>query len=331
MRGFAAVEHIVSPGYFRTLRMPLPAGRSFGQQDGPGSPPVAIVSESVARQLWAGRNPIGQTLDWNGSRPHEVIGVVGDVRGAGGQARGGGLDHEPGSRRLPLRDAVSAEAMTLVVRTAAEPSAIVPAIARAVQDIDPAQPVYQVRRLRDWLDESTAQPRFTTTLSGVFAIVALLLAAVGVYGVLSYSVAQRTQEIGVRMAIGAERAQIMRLVLGGGMAWALAGIAIGLLGAFALSRGLGALLFEVTARDPITYAAVGVMLALVALLACYIPAARATRIDPMIALRTEYKLPVGRAERPGQACARPGVELLMSVHVISVHDRYRHRGPSTAS
>jgi putative ABC transport system permease protein len=147
--------------------------------------------------------------------------------------------------------------------------------------------VYQVRRLQDWLDESAAQPLFTTTLTGVFALVALLLAAVGVYGVLSYSVAQRTQEFGVRMAIGAERAQIMRLVLRGGMTWALTGIAIGLLGALVLSRVLGALLFEVGARDPMTYATVGATLALVAMLACCIPAARATRIDPMMALRAE--------------------------------------------
>ena len=177
--------------------------------------------------------------------------------------------------------------MTLLVRASGEPSAIVPAIARSVQDIDATQPVYQVRSLQDWLDESAAQPRFTTTLSGAFALVALLLAAVGVYGVLSYSVAQRTQEIGVRMAIGAERGQIMRLVLRGGLSWALPGIAVGLLGAFGLSRVLRTLLFEVGARDPITYSTVGLMLALVATVACYIPAARATRIDPMMALRTE--------------------------------------------
>jgi len=246
-----------------------------------------VISESVARRLWAGRNPIGQTLDWNGARQHQVIGVVGDVRGSDGQARGGGLDREPSAAVYFSATQMPQNAMTVLVRAAGEPSAIVPAIARAVQDIDPAQPVYQVRRLRDWLDESTAQPRFTTTLSGVFALVALLLAAVGVYGVLSYSVSQRTQEIGVRMAIGAERAEIMRLVLRGGLSWAFSGIAIGLLSAFALSRVLGILLFEVRARDPITYAAVGVTLALVAMLACYIPAFRATRIDPVIALRAE--------------------------------------------
>jgi putative ABC transport system permease protein len=285
--GIAAVEHMVSPDYFQALGMPLLAGRSFGQHDGLGSPLVAVVSEGVARQLWADKSPVGQILYWNG-RQHEVVGVVGDVRGEDGRGCcGGGLDREPSAAVYLSAIQFPQRTMTLLVRTAADPSAIVPAIARSVHDIDPAQPMYQVRRLHDWLDESAAQPRFTTTLSGVFALVALLLAAVGVYGVLSYSVAQRTQEIGLRMAIGAARGQIMRLILQGGMAWALTGIAIGLLSALALSRVLGTLLFEVTARDPITYFMVGVMLALVAMLACCIPAARATRIDPVIALRTE--------------------------------------------
>jgi predicted permease len=283
----AAVEHIVSPDYFETLRIPLLAGRPFGQQDGLGLHPVAVISESVARRLWADKNPIGQTLDWNGARQHEVIGVVGDIRGSDGQGRGGGLDREPTGAVYFSATQRPQNTMTVLVRTSGEPSAIAPEIARAVQDIDPLQPIYQVRPLRDWLDESTAQPRFTTMLTGAFALVALLLAAVGVYGVLSYSVSQRTQEFGVRMAIGAERAQILRLVLRGGMAWALTGIAIGLLSAFALSRGLRNLLFEVTAQDPITYSTVGVTLAVVAILACCIPATRATRIDPAIALRTE--------------------------------------------
>ena len=285
--GIGAVEHMVSPDYFQALGVPLRAGRSVGQQDGLGSTLVAVVSESVARQLWADKNPVGLTLDWNG-RQHEVVGVVGDIRGGDGRGCcGGGLDREPSAAVYLSAIQFPQRTMTLLVRTTGEPSAIVPAIARAVQEIDPAQPVYQVRRLHDWLDESAAQPRFTTTLTGGFAVVALLLAAVGVYGVLSYSVAQRTQEIGVRMAIGAQRGQIMRLILRGGMAWALTGITIGLLSAFALSRVLETLLFDVGARDPITYSTVGVMLALVAMLACYIPAARATRIDPVIALRAE--------------------------------------------
>jgi putative ABC transport system permease protein len=197
------------------------------------------------------------------------------------------VDREPGAAVYLSVTQFPQATMTLLVRTSGEPSAIAPAIARAVQDLDPAQPVYQVRRLRDWLDESASQPRSTTTLSGVFAVVALLLAAVGVYGVLSYSVAQRTQEIGLRMAIGARRGQIVALVLRGGLSWALAGIAVGLLGAFAISRVLGTLLFEVKPRDPITYIVVGVVLATIATIACCIPAIRATRIDPLIALRAE--------------------------------------------
>jgi putative ABC transport system permease protein len=278
---------MVSADYFRTLGIPLLAGRSFGPQDGPTSTPVAVISESVARQLWSGTNPIGQSFDWNAGRC-EVIGVVGDIRGADGRGgRGGGPDRAP-SAAVYLSAAQRPQgAMTLVIRTSGELAVTVPRIARAVRDIDPAQPVYQIRRLHDWLAESTAQPRFTTMLCAVLAVVALLLAAVGAYGVLSYSVAQRTQEIGVRMAIGAARGQIMRLVLKGGMSWALIGIAIGLLGAFVFSQVLARLLFEVRARDPISYAAVAVILALVAMAACCIPAARATRIDPIIALRSE--------------------------------------------
>jgi putative ABC transport system permease protein len=285
--GIGAVEHMVSPDYFQALGVPLLAGRSFGSQDGFGSPLTAVVSERVARQLWGDKTAVGQILDWNG-RQHEVVGVVGDIRGADGRGRtGGGLDREPAAAVYLSASQFPQRTMTLLVRTAGELSAIGPAIARAVQDIDPAMPVYQVRRLNDWLDESAAEPRFTTTLSGLFAVVALLLAAVGVYGVLSYSVAQRAQEIGVRMAVGAERGQIMRLVLTAGMTWALTGIGIGLFGAFALSHVLRTLLFEVGVRDPITFSTVGVLLALVAMLACYIPAARATRIDPLIALRSE--------------------------------------------
>jgi putative ABC transport system permease protein len=283
----AAVEHIVSPGYFQTLHIPLLAGRSFDHGDGLGSPPVAVISESLARRLWGNTNPIGQTIDWNGARQHEVVGVVGDIRGSDGSVRGGGLERQPGAAAYFPVTQMPQNSLTLLVRTSREPSTIVPTIARAVHDIDRAQPVSHVRTLRDWLDESAAQPRLTTALSGGFALVALLLVTVGIYGVLSYSVVQRQQEIGLRMAVGADRRQIMRLVLRGGMAWALAGVTLGLASAVALSRVLGSLLFEIRARDPITYSAAAVMLTVVAALACYLPAARATRIDPMIALRAE--------------------------------------------
>jgi putative ABC transport system permease protein len=286
--GITAVEHVVSPDYFRALSVPLLAGRSFGPQDGLGTLPVAIVSDRVARQLWADKSPIGQTLEWNRARQYEVVGIVGDIRGSDGRGCcGGGLDREPTAAVYLSATQLPQNTMTVLMRTSGEFSAIAPAIARAVRDLDPAQPVYQVRRLDGWVDESTAQPRFATMLTGGFALVAVVLAAVGVYGVLSYSVTQRTQEIGVRMAVGADRAQILSLVLRGGMAWALSGIAIGLLGALALSRVLATLLFDIAPRDPVTFSAVGGIVALVAMLACYIPAARATRIDPMVALRTE--------------------------------------------
>jgi predicted permease len=280
------VEHFVSSDYFRVLDVPLLAGRSFGDADGFGAAPVAVIGVSVARQLWPGQNPVGRRLDWNGAGQHEVIGVVGDLPGADPRGgRGGGLDREPTAAvYFPIAQSPQ-RGMTLLVRTSNEPSSMTPAIRRAVADIDAAQPVDEFRRLSAWIDDSTAQPRFTTTLSGVFAVVALLLAAVGVYGVLSYSVVQRTQEIGVRMAVGADPGRIVRLVLRGGLSVAVTGVAFGLLGAFVVSRALATLLFDVRADDPITYVVVGALLTLVAACACYIPAVRATRIDPLMALR----------------------------------------------
>jgi putative ABC transport system permease protein len=217
-----------------------------------------------------------------------VIGVVGEVRGASGQgARGGTLDRDPQPAVYFALTQQPMNGATLILRLSGEPAAAAATIRQTVQAIDPAQPVYQVRFLRDWLDETAAEPRFTSLLSGAFAGVALILAAVGVYGVLAGVVGQRTQEIGVRMAVGADRGQIVRMVLRWGASVAASGIAIGLLAAVVLSPALEALLFGVTARDPLTYAAVGAILGLVALLACYVPAARATRIDPVIALRCD--------------------------------------------
>ena len=283
-----AIEHVVSANYFRTLGIPVLAGRTFGAEDSLDSPRVTIVSESVARVLWPGANPIGQTIEWNGARPAVVIGVVGDVRGAAGQGpRGGGLDLDPGSAAYFAVTQQPLSGMTLVVRRSDDSTATAFLLRQAAQAIDPAQPVTQVRRLRDWLDETAAEPRFTSFLSGAFAGVALILAAVGIYGVLAGAVAQRTKEIGVRMAVGAARGQIVRMILRWGFTVAASGIALGLLAAVALSPALEALLFGVSARGPITYVVVGATLAMVALLACYVPAARATKIDPLIALRCD--------------------------------------------
>ncbi len=283
-----AVEHVVSASYFRALGIPLLAGRTFGAEDTLESPRVTIVSERVARALWPGANPIGQTIEWSGARPAVVIGVVGDVRGAAGQGpRGGGLELDPGSAAYFAVTQQPLSAMTLVVRTWDDSTATASLLRRAAQAIDPAQPVTQVRRLREWLDETAAEPRFTSYLSGAFAGVALILAAVGIYGVLAGAVAQRTKEIGVRMAVGAARGQIVRMILRWGFTVAASGIALGLLAAVALSPALEALLFGISTRGPVTYVVVGGALAMVALLACYVPAARATRIDPLLALRCD--------------------------------------------
>ena len=287
-RSAGAIEHVVSANYFRALGIPVLAGRTFGPQDTPESPRVTIVSESVARALWPGEDPIGRTVDWNGARAAAVIGVVGDVRGASGHGpRGGGLDLDPGSAAYFAVTQQPVSAMTLVVRTLDDPTAAESLLRRAAQAIDPAQPVTQIRPLRDWLDETAAEPRFTSFLSSAFAGVALILTAVGIYGVLAGAVAQRTKEIGVRMAVGAARGQVVRLILRWGLGVAASGIAMGLVAALALSPALDALLFGVTSRDPVTYVVVGATLLMVALAACYVPAMRATKIDPLTALRCD--------------------------------------------
>jgi putative ABC transport system permease protein len=283
----SAVEHMVSAGYFRALGARLLGGRDFGEQDRAGAPPVAVVSERFARQLWPQASPIGRILQ-RGDRQYTVVGAVGDMRGeSGAGARGGGLDRAPAAAVYFAASQLPQRSMTLLVRAKRSPSMAVPAIREAVRALDPAQAIYYVRSLDEWLDESAARPRITTMLAGAFALMALLLAAVGIYGVLSYSVAQRTQEIGVRMAIGAGRQQVVLLVLRAAMMWAAVGIALGLLGALALNRVVASLLFDVAPRDPVTFVAVGSTLALVALAACFAPVARATRINPLVALRSD--------------------------------------------
>ena len=264
--------------------MRLRAGREFGAQDQPGSPLVAIVSEGLARRLWTNADAIGRVLEVEG-RSHEVVGVVGDIRGSDGTARGGGLDRDPSAVLYLPSAQFPQNTVSLVIRADAQLQAILPAIRAAVREIDAAQPVPDLRRLDEWIAESTEQPRLTTTLAGAFAVAALLLTAVGIYGVISHSVSQRTQEIGVRMAIGAARTSVVGLVLRGGMTWAGGGIVLGLLGAWAASRAIAGLLFDTSAADPLTFGVTAFALAGVAALACMVPAIRATRIDPVIALR----------------------------------------------
>jgi len=283
----SAVEQVVSSGLFRVLGVKLLAGREFGAQDQLGSPLVAIVSEGLARRLWADADGIGRGLEFDGRR-HEVVGVVEDMRGNDGiGTRGGGLDRDPSATLYLSSAQFPQNTVSLLIRTDAQLQAILPAIRAAVREVEPAQPIPDLRRLDEWIAESAAQPRLTTTLAGAFAVAALFLTAVGIYGVISYAVSQRTQEIGMRMAIGAARTSVVVLVLRGGMTWAGGGIVLGLLGAWSVSRAIASLLFDVSAADPLTFAVTALALAGVAGLACTLPAIRATRIDPVIALRAD--------------------------------------------
>ena len=282
-----AAQHIVSGEYFRVLGVPLLAGRSFNERDTTGTPPVAIVSQRLARLAWPDTNPLGQVVE-EGGRSYEIVGVVGDIRGADTQGpRGGGADREPraaiyfSAAQLPQRT------MTLLVRANGDPTSILGAVREAVRQQDPTLALQQVRLLRDWFAESLAPTRLTTTLATIFAVSALLLASIGIYGVLAYMVASRTREIGVRMAIGATRQNVMRLVLREGMTWAGSGILAGLVGAFAAASVIATLLFDVPARNPVTFATIGGAVTFVAFIACAIPALRAVHIDPTIAMRAE--------------------------------------------
>jgi predicted permease len=280
----SALEQVVSPGLFRALGMTLRAGREFDAQDQPGSPLVAIVSEGLARQLWARTDAIGRVLEFDG-RSHEVVGIVGNIRGSDGTARGGSVDREPQPVLYLSSSQFPQGTISLVIRTDATLQAILPTIRAAIRQIEPTLPVPELRRLDEWIAESAAQPRLTTNLAAAFASAALFLTIVGIYGVTSYAVGQRTQEIGVRIAMGARRSSVIGLVLRGSMTWAAAGISVGLLGAWSMSRAMTSLLFDVSATDPFTYVLSALALAGVAALACTVPAVRATRIDPVIALR----------------------------------------------
>ena len=274
--------YTASPGYFTAMRIPLLKGRLFTDSDAAGAPRVALINETMARTMFPNEEPIGQHLVMgiDSAAVREIVGVVGDVRHYG-------LDQDVTMQMYdPVRQRPMT-GMTFVLRTSVDPASLAPAARRAVLAADPEQPVSDVRSLREVVDATTAQRRFSLLLLGVFAGIALLLAAVGIYGVVGYSVAQRTHEIGVRMALGARRGEILGLVLRQGMALALLGVGVGLVGALALTRLIAGLLFGVSASDPLTFAATAVILSGVALLATFIPAHRATRVEPTAALRYE--------------------------------------------
>ncbi len=272
----------VSADYFRVLGIPLLEGRAFTNQDVEGMPRVAVINQTMARRIFPNQSPIGKRIriGVNGSIWREIVGVVGDVRHYE-------LGDEPTMQMYEPYSQQSWPTMMILVKTESEPHAFVPMLRSEVLAVDKDQPLGVVRTGEEILAQSVAQPRFRTVLLGLFAFLAALLAAVGIYGLMAYSVLQRTHEIGVRRALGAQPRDIIRLLLRQGMALMLVGLAAGLAGAFVLTRFLEGMLFGVTARDPMTFGGVPLLLAAVALLACWMPARRAARVDPMVALRYE--------------------------------------------
>jgi predicted permease len=278
----------ISPDYFRALQIPLSRGRVFDERDNQHAPPVLIVNETFARRYFAGTEALGQRIIIEGERgdngqppPREIIGIVGDVRHES-------LDTESGPEYyVPYTQAPEAF-MSLVVRSsAANPGSLAASLREAIKQTDKDQYVAAIQPMTKLVADSVARSRFNTLLTGLFAAVALLLASVGIFGVLNYTVAQRTQEIGLRVALGAQTRDVLRLVLGQGVRLILFGLGLGLAASLALTRVLAGMLFGVTPTDPLTFVAVSFLLAIVALLACYIPAHRATKVDPLVALRYE--------------------------------------------
>jgi predicted permease len=277
---------VVMPVFFETMRIPLLSGRRFGEQDGLKSQPVVIVNQAFARKYFARENPVGKHIGpdlGDGSLRdvmREVVGVVGDTKQQGLTAAA-----EP-KYYLPYAQAVITNPY-LTLRTQGDPAALANAVRATVYQMDKSVPVYQVSTLEDYVSKAAAQPRFQTLLLTCFAGTALLLAAVGLYGVLSYIVTQRTFEIGLRMAIGAQREDVLRMVLNLGLRLALTGLAIGLVASALGTSFLGHMLYGVTPLDPITFAAVSIVLLAVSAVASIAPAWRASRLEPMKTLRDQ--------------------------------------------
>jgi putative ABC transport system permease protein len=274
----------IDPAYFQTMRIPLLQGRTFGAEETVNAPPAMIINEEMARRYWPQQNPVGQRIRFSkDGKWKTVVGVVGDVKiGRPGD----------GFSRMEVYYPWSQETRrsfqrTLIVRAAGDASQMIAAVKSAIWTLDKDQPVYLIDTVENLLSDALAEPRFYLFLLGSFAGLTLLLVSMGIYGVMAYSVTQRTHEIGIRMALGANRGNVLRLMLKRGLSLALLGISIGIAASLALSRLIAALLFGVPATDPVTFAGIALLLLTVALLACYLPARRAAKLDPLVALRNE--------------------------------------------
>ena len=282
---------MISAGYLKVMHIPLLRGRDFGDQDVNGRPASILISESMARRFWPGEDPIGKrlTLTFAPDRIREVVGVVGDVKfDSLDQSRPSTALYVPlGQLSEPAGLPFSSFPMVLVVRTTTTPGSMVSLVTNAIHEVDSTIPIRDVFTMDDVVMNSLSQPRFNMLLLGVFAGLALLLAAIGIYSVLSYSVRQRVPEIGIRLALGARMTDVLLMVVLEGMKPTLLGVAIGMVAALAMGRLVASLVFQVKPTDPMTFISVGSLLALIALLACVIPAYRASKVDPVIALRNE--------------------------------------------
>jgi putative ABC transport system permease protein len=280
----SAERYCVTPGFMQAMRIPLLRGRDISDLDAPNSPPVLIIGETTARRIWPGEDPIGKRVKLGGvDQPWwTIVGVAGDVHHVGLDATPTMQMYVPHAQ-WPFPDGQ----MTFVIRTSGDPVAISSAAQQAIHSLDSTQPISRITPLERYVGLSMQGRRFALILIGAFAAIALALSVVGIYGVTSYSVAQRTREIGIRVALGAQRAKLLGLLLRQGMLLVLIGVVAGVLASLALTRLLASLLFDVRPTDPVTFASVVLLLVAVAAAACWIPAARAIRVDPIVALRHE--------------------------------------------
>jgi putative ABC transport system permease protein len=279
--------HSATPDHFKTLGIPILKGRAFSPTDRPGAPRVIVINETTAKRLWPGQDPIGHRLSAasgyfaGGDSTAEIIGVAKDVRY-------GAVDAELApDLYFPAYQTGFGGSGTVFIRTIGDPLQVFDAAQREVRALDPTLPLYSVMTMEERAGAALARPRFAMSLLGAFATMALVLAAVGLYGVMAFSVAQRTKEIGLRMALGADAPRVLLGVLRQGMAMAVVGIVLGLGGALVLQRVVAGMLFGVEATDPVTLGGVSLVMALAAGVAAVIPARRATRVDPMVAIRAE--------------------------------------------
>jgi len=276
--------HYASPGYFDAMGIPLLKGRSFAEQEDEKAPGVVLISRTMAERFFPGEDPLGKRIRLGGRNSKApwltVVGVVGDVKSERLDA-----ENQPQMYTSLLQN--SNLFMAFVIRTTNNPAALSEAVRNEIRAVDPDLPVHGVRTMEEVMSASVVQQRFAMTLLGVFAAIALVLAAVGIYGVMSYAVAERTHEIGIRMALGAQAGDIVRMVVRQGMILAVVGVVAGAAAALLLTRVMSSMLYGVSASDPLTFTALSLALAAVAFLACYLPARRAAKVDPMVALRYE--------------------------------------------